>query len=100
LLSLFPQPFHRRGLLQDCRNALPSSYSPSANGRLLPPVGLRRGEYGAHSLRRTKASISHKQTGNLRAMQILRGHTKIENTVRYIGVDVEGPLALAEATEV
>ncbi|PAP96634.1 tyrosine-type recombinase/integrase [Mesorhizobium wenxiniae] len=63
-------------------------------------IGLRREEYGTHSLRRTKASIIYKATGNLRAVQILLGHTKIENTVRYLGVDVEDALTLAEATEV
>jgi site-specific recombinase XerC len=63
-------------------------------------TGLHREEYGAHSLRRTKASIVYKATGNLRAVQILLGHTKIENTVRYLGVDVENALTLAEATEV
>lgn len=52
-------------------------------------IGLRRAEYGTHSLRRTKASMIYKATGNLRAVQILLGHTKIENTVRYLGVDVE-----------
>ena len=63
-------------------------------------IGLRREEYGTHSLRRTKASIIYKATGNLRAVQILLGHTKIENTVRYLGVDVEDALELAEGTEV
>ncbi len=63
-------------------------------------VGLRREEYGTHSLRRTKASIIYKATGNLRAVQILLGHAKIENTVRYLGVDVEDALALAEGTEI
>jgi integrase len=63
-------------------------------------VGLRREDYVTHSLRRTKASIIYKQTGNLRAVQILLGHTKIESTVRYLGVDVEDALALAEGTEV
>jgi integrase len=63
-------------------------------------IGLRREEYGTHSLRRTKASIIYKQTGNLRAVQILLGHTKIESTVRYLGVDVEDALALAEHTEI
>src|SRR3954453_7202939 len=52
------------------------------------------------SLRRTKAAIIYKQTGNLRAVQILLGHTKIESTVRYLGVDIEDALQPAEATEV
>lgn len=63
-------------------------------------IGLRRAEYGTHSLRRTKASMIYKATGNLRAIQILLGHTKIENTVRYLGVDVEDALLLAERTEI
>lgn len=62
-------------------------------------IGLRREDYGTHSLRRTKAAIIYKQTGNLRAVQILLGHTKIESTVRYLGVDVEDALLLAEGTE-
>ena len=63
-------------------------------------VGLRRAEYGTHSLRRTKASMIYKATRNLRAIQILLGHTKIENTVRYLGVDIEDALILAERTEI
>lgn len=58
------------------------------------PGGLR------DSLRRTKASIIYKQTGNLRAVQILLGHTKIESVVRYLGVDVEDALAIADGMEV
>jgi len=61
-------------------------------------IGLRREDYGTHSLRRTKALIIYKQTGNLRAVQILLGHTKIESTVRYLGVDIEDALLLSEAT--
>jgi integrase len=63
-------------------------------------VGLRQEDYRTHSLRRTKASIIYKRTGNLRAVQILLGHTKIESTVRYLGVDIEDALALAEGTEI
>jgi integrase len=63
-------------------------------------IGLRSEDYGTHSLRRTKAAIIYKATGNLRAVQILLGHTKIESTVRYLGVDVEDALHLAERTEV
>ena len=63
-------------------------------------IGLRREDYGTHSLRGTKASIIYKATGNLRAVQLLLGHTKIESTVRYLGVDVEDALTLAEHTKV
>ena len=63
-------------------------------------IGLRREDYGTHSLRRTKVAMIYKATGNLRAIQILLGHTKIENTVRYLGVDIEDALELAERTEI
>ncbi|MEJ6783700.1 tyrosine-type recombinase/integrase [Aminobacter sp. Piv2-1] len=63
-------------------------------------IGLRPEEYGTHSLRRTKAALIYKATGNLRAIQILLGHTKIENTVRYLGVDIDDALTLAETTEI
>jgi len=63
-------------------------------------IGLPPAEYGTHSLRRTKASIIYKATGNLRAIQILLGHSKIENTVRYLGVDIDDALSLSEATEI
>lgn len=63
-------------------------------------IGLRSEEYGTHSLRRTKASMIYEATGNIRAIQILLGHSKIENTVRYLGVDVEDALLLAERTEI
>lgn len=63
-------------------------------------IGLPSEEYGTHSLRRTKASIIYKATGNLRAIQILLGHSKIENTVRYLGVDIDDALSLSEATEI
>jgi integrase len=63
-------------------------------------IGLHQEDYGTHSLRRTKASIIYKATGNLRAVQILLGHSKIESTVRYLGVDVEDALHLAESTDV
>lgn len=63
-------------------------------------IGQRREDYGTHSLRRTKAALIYKQTGNLGAVQILLGHTKIETTVRYLGIDVEDALQLAETTEI
>lgn len=62
-------------------------------------VGLSAGEYGTHSLRRTKVALIYKRTGNIRAIQILLCHTKLDSTVRYLGVDVEDALALSEATD-
>jgi integrase len=62
-------------------------------------VGLPRHDYGTHSRRRTKAALVYKRTGNLRAVQMLLGHTKIETTLRYLGVDIEDALALSENTE-
>lgn len=63
-------------------------------------IGLNSSEYGTHSLRRTKASLIYKRTKNLRAVQLLLGHTKLESTVRYLGVEVDDALELAELTEV
>ena len=62
-------------------------------------VGLMRSEYGTHSLRQTEASIIYRAS-NLRAVQMLLGHRKIANTVRYLGIDVEDALALAENTKI
>ena len=55
--------------------------------------------YGTHSLRRTKVALLYKKTGNLRACQLLLGHTKLESTVRYLGVEVDDALELSEALE-
>jgi integrase len=63
-------------------------------------VGLDPRAFGTHSLRRTKVSMIYKATGNLSAVQILLGHTNIENTVRYLGVDIDDALTLSERTEI
>ncbi len=73
--------------------------SPGSDGEV-GAVGLNVAEYGTHSMRRTKASLFYKATGNLRAVQILLGHTNIENTVRYLGVDIDDAITLAERTEI
>ena len=62
-------------------------------------IGLDPHKYGTHSLRRTKAAQIYKKTGNLRAVQLLLGHTKLESTVRYLGVEVEDALRIAEQVE-
>ena len=69
-------------------------------GEWVEAVGLGRSAYGTHSLRRTKVALIYKRTGNLRAVQILLGHTKLESTVRYLGVEAEDALTLSEATEI
>ena len=62
-------------------------------------VGLEPSAYGTHSLRRTKVCLLYKKTGNLRACQLLLGHTKLESTVRYLGVEVDDALLMSEALE-
>ncbi len=62
-------------------------------------IGLDPSRYGSHSLRRTKATQIYKRTGNLRAVQILLGHAKIESTVQYLGVEVEDALTISEQIE-
>jgi integrase len=61
----------------------------------LSAIGLDPRVYGTHSLRRTKATLIYRRTGNLRAVQLLLGHTKIESTVRYLGIDVDDALAIS-----
>lgn len=66
----------------------------------LAMIGLDPCLYGTHSLRRTKATLIYKKTGNLRAVQLLLGHAKIESTVRYLGIEVDDALAVAEQIDV
>lgn len=63
-------------------------------------IGLDPRIYSTHSLRRTKVTLIYRRTGNLRAVQLLLGHTKIESTVRYLGIEVDDALAIAEQTDV
>lgn len=62
-------------------------------------IGLEPSGYGTHSLRRTKVCLLYKKTGNLRACQLLLGHTKLESTVRYLGVELDDALLMSEALE-
>ena len=62
-------------------------------------VGLGSTAYGTHSMRRTKAAQIYKRTGNLRAVQLLLGHTKLESTVRYLGIEVEDALSISDQVE-
>jgi len=63
-------------------------------------IGLDSADYGTHSLRRTKVSLIYRQTHNLRAIQLLLGHTKLESTVRYLGIEVDDALDISERMEV
>lgn len=63
-------------------------------------AGLDPSAYGTHSMRRTKATLIYKRTKNLRAVQLLLGHTKLESTVRYLGIEVDDALEISEQTEI
>jgi integrase len=67
--------------------------------RWVESIGLERALYGTHSMRRTKAAQIYRKTGNLRAVQLLLGHTKLESTVRYLGIEVDDALNIAEQIE-
>jgi integrase len=69
-------------------------------GAWVASIGLDPAAYGTHSLRRTKATLIYRRTRNLRAVQLLLGHTKLESTVRYLGIEVDDALEIAEQTEV
>jgi len=68
--------------------------------RWVASIGLDTSAYGTHSIRRTKVSLIYRRTRNLRAVQLLLGHTKLESTVRYLGIEVDDALEIAEQTEV
>ena len=68
--------------------------------RWVTSIGLDPTAYGTHSMRRTKASLIYKRTKNLRAVQILLGHAKLESTIRYLGIEVDDGLEIAEQTEI
>ena len=63
-------------------------------------IGLDSSCYGTHTMRRTKAALIYRRTKNLRAVQLLLGHSKLESTVRYLGVELDDALALSEALEI
>jgi site-specific recombinase XerD len=69
-------------------------------GKWVSGIGLDRLKYATHSMRRTKATLIYRRTGDLRAVQLLLGHTRIESIVRYLGVEVDDALEIAERIEV
>lgn len=68
--------------------------------RWVMSIGLEPSAYGTHSMRRTKVAQIYKETGNLRAVQLLLGHTKMDSTVRYLGVELDDALAISESVEI
>ncbi len=89
---LFPSRIHRLPHLST------RQYARIVN-QWVASIGLDPHKYGTHSLRRTKAALIYKKTGNLRAVQLLLGHTKLESTVRYLGIEVDDALCISEQVE-
>ncbi|MGZ8984421.1 MAG: tyrosine-type recombinase/integrase [Methylotenera sp.] len=90
---LFPSRIH------DSPHLSTRQYARIAND-WVTEIGLDPTSYGTHTMRRTKASLIYRRTKNLRAIQLLLGHTKLESTVRYLGIEVDDALEMAEQTEV
>ena len=96
--------------LQGSDYLFPSRLRPSAHisrrqyarivARWVASIGLECAAYGTHTMRRTKATLIYRRTKNLRAVQLLLGHTKLESTVRYLGIEVDDALEIAEQTEI
>ena len=90
---MFPRRFHDRPHI-----------STRQHGRLVRDwvvsIGLEPSGYGTHSMRRTKVAEIYRKTGNLRAVQLLLGHTKVDSTVRYLGVELEDALSIAERIDI
>lgn len=84
--------------IRACPHLSTRQYARIVN-RWVASIGLDPHKYGTHSLRRTKAALIYKKTGNLRAVQLLLGHTKLESTVRYLGIEVDDALQISEQTE-
>jgi integrase len=90
---LFPSRIHNSDYLST------RQYARIVNA-WIAEIGLDVAAYGTHTMRRTKATLIYRRTKNLRAVQLLLGHTKLESTVRYLGIEVEDALEIAEQTEV
>ena len=81
--------------------SLPSTTKESVTETIQKREAWNRGKLvGAHSMRRTKATLIYKRTKNLRAIQLLLGHTRLESTVRYLGIEVDDALEISEQTEI
>ena len=90
---MFPSRFHDRPHISK------RQYGRPVRDRVAS-IGIEPSGYGTHSLRRTNAAEIYRKTGNLRAVQLLLGHTKVDSTVRYLGVELEDALSIAETIDI
>ena len=97
--TLKPEHYLFRSRLHSSEHLSTRQYSRTIKS-WVKMIGLDPGIYGTHSLRRTKVTLIYRRTKNLRAIQLLLGHTKLESTVRYLGVEVDDALDISEQTEV
>ena len=99
-IALWKSKFNRRHseYLFLSRNTVSPHISTRQYARIvaswIAEIGLAPTTYGTHSIRRTKPTLIYKRTHNLRAVQLLLGHTKLESTVRYLGIEVDDALEL------
>ncbi len=96
---LKPEQFLFPSRVSESPHVSPRQYSRIVGSRVAL-IGLDPAAYGTHSLRRTKATLIYRRTRNLRAVRLLLGHTNLESTVRYLGIEVDDALEIAEQTEV
>jgi integrase len=90
---------HNKGRVTESPHLSTRQYSRIV-GSWVGSIDLDPAAYGTHSLRRTKPTLIYRRTKNLRAVQLLLGHSKLESTVRYLGIEVDDALEIAEQTEV
>ena len=87
-------------LIHFCTASRVAGVISNCTGRWVLELGLDPADYGTHSMRRTKATLIYRRTKNLRAVQLLLGHRKLESTVRYLGIEVDDALEIFEQTEI
>ena len=96
---LTPKDFLFPSRITDCDHITTRQYARIV-AAWVESIGLNRAAYGTHTMRRTKATLIYRQTKNLRAVQLLLGHSKMESRVRYLGIEVDDALEIAERIEV
>jgi site-specific recombinase XerC len=99
LAGLKPEDFLFRSRLHDSPHLGTRQYARIL-GHWVSELGLDRADYGTHSMRRTKATLIHRRTKDLRAVQLLLGHSKVESTVRCFGIEVDDAFEISEQTEI